>query len=77
MSRTTITLPDALQRALKEAAARRGISQGELVAESLRAYGIKPQSEAHRFVEQARQYANLDPKDALAIAVEETRAARG
>ena len=40
MTRVTLSLPDELHRALKEAAATRGRTLGELVAESVVAYGI-------------------------------------
>ena len=48
MTRVTLSLPDELHRALKEAAATRGRTLGELVAESVVAYGIKPREEAER-----------------------------
>ena len=76
MSRLTLSLPDPLHRALKEAAAVRGRSIGELVAESVVAYGIKPREEAEQLVARARALSRLTEKRALALAVRETRAAR-
>ncbi len=76
MSRLTLTLPDELHRALKESAAARGTTIGELVAESVIAYGIKPRATAEQLVARARRGANLTASRAEALAVRETRAAR-
>lgn len=76
MSRLTLTLPDELHRALKESAAARGTTIGELVAESVIAYGIKPRATAEQLVARARRGANLTASRAAALAVRETRAAR-
>lgn len=76
MARLTITLPDDLHRALKESAARRDTTIGELVAESLEFYGIKPAGAAERLVAAARAHGGLDESEAIALAVEETRAQR-
>jgi predicted transcriptional regulator len=76
MARLTITLPDELQRALKEAAARRGTTIGGLIEESLTHYGIKPHADAMALVEKARANSALPEREALALAVRETRAAR-
>lgn len=76
MGRITLTLPDELHRALKEAAAVRGKTIGELVAESVAAYGIKPREEAERLVARARARAGLSEARALELARRETRAAR-
>jgi hypothetical protein len=77
MSRITISLPDELHRALKESAARRGTTIGELVAESLEFYGIKSDDEARQLVALARERSGLDEDEALDLAVSETRDARG
>jgi hypothetical protein len=77
MGRLTISLPDELQRALKETAARRGQTIGELVAESLEFYGIKTREQAEALVARARERSRLGEDEALAIAVSETRAQRG
>ena len=76
MSRLTITLDDDLHRALKETAARQGRSITAIIEESLRLRGIQDQAGARALVEQARQRAQVAPDEALALAVEETRAAR-
>ncbi len=77
MARLTIGLPDELHRALKEAAARRGRTIGDLVAESLAFYGIKSGETARGLIDKARAQAALNENEALAIAQEETRAVRG
>jgi len=76
MARMTITLPDNLHRALKEAAARRDRTIGDLVAESLVVYGIKPREDARALVARARERSQLSEAEATALAVTETRAAR-
>ena len=76
MSRLTITLNDDLHRALKETAARQGLSIASTVDESLRLRGIQDQESARAVVAQARKRAQLDPDEALEFAVEETGAAR-
>jgi predicted transcriptional regulator len=76
MTRLTITLDDDLHRALKETAARQGRSIASIIEESLRLRGIQDQTSARALVEQARQRAQLDPEEAMALAVEETRDAR-
>lgn len=76
MSRLTITLPDELHRALKEAAARRGVGLSELIAESLEHYGVKPREAAEALVARARVASGTTEEAALAVAIEETRKAR-
>ena len=76
MARLTITLPDALHRALKESAARRDTTIGELVSESLVFYGIKTADAADELVAAARAHSGLTEDEATALAVEETRAQR-
>lgn len=73
MARLTITLPDPLHRALKEAAARRGTTLGELICESLEQYGIKPADRAAEMVTRARRRSGLDEGAAVELAVGETR----
>ncbi len=77
MSRITISLPEDLHRALKESAARRGTTIGDLVAESLEFYGIKSLEDARKIVKLARDTSGLGEGDALDVAVSETRAVRG
>ena len=76
MRRLTITLTDEKHRALKQAAARSGKTIGQIVAESLEFYGIKTEQQASALVARARQRANLREKQALDIAVRETREQR-
>lgn len=76
MSRLTINLPEGYHQALKEAAARRGVSIGHLVAESLAAYGVKPAETVQQLLERARRQSALAAEDAAELAEAETRAAR-
>jgi len=76
MARLTITLPDDLHRALKETAARRGRALGELIAESLVAYGVKSRASAEELVQRARKRASLSEREAMRVALRETRAVR-
>jgi predicted transcriptional regulator len=76
MARLTITLTDALHRALKEAAARRRRTIGDLIEESLELYGVKDAESAAELVARARAHSTLDERQALKLAVGETRAAR-
>jgi hypothetical protein len=76
MARLTVTLPDDLHRALKEAAALRGTTISALVAESLGANGIKSRENAAALVARARAASGLPEARALALAARETRAAR-
>lgn len=76
MGRLTISLPDELHRALKEAAARRGRTIGELIAESVEFYGIKSEERAAELVARARARSGLPEAEAIEIAERETRAAR-
>lgn len=54
MSRLTITLSEPRYRALKEAAAQRGKTIGQLIDESLDFYGIKSREQALDLVRRAR-----------------------
>jgi len=76
VSRLTITLPEELHQALREAAARRGIGLGDLIAESLEFYGVKPRETAESLVARARAKSALSEPAALELAVGETRRAR-
>jgi hypothetical protein len=60
-----------------EAAARQKRSIASIIEESLRLRGIRDQASARSLVDQARGRSDLDADAALALAVEETRAARG
>jgi predicted DNA-binding ribbon-helix-helix protein len=76
MSRLTITLPEARYRALKEAAAQRSKTIGQLIDESLDFYGIKSHTQALDLVRQARAHSQLSETQAMALALEEGHAAR-
>lgn len=76
MGRLTITLEDDLHRAVKETAARQGISIGQIVAESLLLRGIKPMETARRLVARARLQASCSEEEATDLAVAETLAQR-
>ena len=76
MSRLTITLSEQRHRALKEAAASRGKTIGEIVDASLEYYGIKTSNSAAELVSRARATAGLTSDDAMKIATEETRKQR-
>jgi len=76
MSRLTITLNDTIHQALKEAALHQRRPIGKIIEESLILRGIKPVRDARALVAQARERSELTEKEALALAVEETRSAR-
>ena len=76
MARLTISLPDELHQALREAAAKRNRSLGELVAESLEFYGIKTEEKAQDLVARARRAADLTEEEAADLAARETWASR-
>ena len=73
MPRLTISLTDRTHRALKAAAARQGRSMGALIEESLELQGILSSDTARDIVERARSSAGLSDREAMAIAVRETR----
>ena len=75
MARLTISLPSQLHQALKEAAVRRNETIGELIAESLIAYGVKPESSAVELVRQARLRSALPADQAMRLALSATAAA--
>ena len=76
MARLTVTLTNERHRALKEAAARRNKSIGQLIEESLEFYGIKSTESAAELVTAARHRAGLRKADAVALACKETQAER-
>ena len=76
MARLTISLPAELHQALREAAVRRNGTIGELIAESLIAYGVKPEASAVELVRQARLRSALPADQALRLALGETAAVR-
>lgn len=76
MSRLTITLSEARYRALKEAAAQRAKTIGQLIDESLEFYGIKSREHALDLVRRARARSKLSEEQALKVANEEVEATR-
>ncbi len=76
MSRLTISLSEPRYRALKEAAAQRGKTIGQLIDESLDFYGIKSNEAALDLVRRARARSVLSPEQALALAQQEQHATR-
>lgn len=76
MSRLTITLSEDRYRAVKEAAAQRGKTIGQLIDESLDFYGIKSQHQALTLVQQARERSQLIEQQAVALAQEEVQTSR-
>ena len=76
MARLTITLSEERHRALREAAARRRKTLGQLIEESLEFYGIKTSRNAEKLLAKVRARATLSESEALALAVKETRTAR-
>ncbi|MBL8223779.1 MAG: CopG family transcriptional regulator [Chromatiales bacterium] len=76
MSRLTITLSEARYRALKEAAAQRNKTIGQLIDESLEFYGIKSRDDARDLVRRARARSRLSGEQALAVAQKQVRAVR-
>jgi predicted DNA-binding ribbon-helix-helix protein len=76
MSRLTITLSEPRYRALKETAAQRGKTIGQLIDESLDFYGIKSNEQALDLVRRARERSALSQEQALALAQLEVQAAR-
>lgn len=76
MSRLTITLTERRYRALKEAAAQRNKTIGQLIDESLDFYGIKSRDQALDVVRRVRARSALSEEQALALAQEEVGALR-
>lgn len=76
MNRLTITLSESRYRALKEAAARRHKTIGQLVDESLEFYDIKSHDEALDLVRRAHEHSGLSEDEAMTLALQETRAMR-
>lgn len=76
MSRLTITLSESRYRALKEAAAQRNKTIGQLIDESLDFYGIKSREQALDLVRRARACSALSEEQSLKLAQEEVQAVR-
>ena len=76
MPRMTITLSEERQRALKEAAARRGTTITAIIDESLEIAGIRTQNTAEQILAKARANAQMSEEEAMALALEEVAAVR-
>ena len=76
MSRLTITLSEPRYRALKQAAAQRDKTIGQLIDESLDFYGIKSNEQALDLVRRARARSVLSEEQALTLAQVEVQATR-
>lgn len=76
MTRLTITLSEPRHRALKETAAVRGKTIGQLIDESLDFYGIKSLDDAAELVRRARTTNVLSQQQAMDTALEEVQMAR-
>ena len=76
MNRLTISLSESRYRALKEAAAQRDKTIGQLIDESLDFYGIKSNEEALDLVRRARARSVLGNEQALTLAQEEQQTKR-
>ena len=77
MPRLSIRLSDAVYRALKDAAVRRGKTIAAIIEESLAQSGITAVERANALVIRARAAAGLSPEETVALAERETRATRG
>jgi ribosome-binding protein aMBF1 (putative translation factor) len=73
----TITLSEERRKAVKEAAARRGVSITELIDESLELAGVRTQEDAANIVARARAQSGLSDAEAMDLALRETAAVRG
>lgn len=76
MPRLTITLSEERQRAVKEAAARRGTTITALIDESLELAGVRTRESAAQIVARARANAALSDPEAMDLALRETAAVR-
>ncbi len=76
MGRLTISLSEERHLALKEAAARQHKSIREIIESSLDYYGIKTKKAARSYTAMARTNSGLSDEEAMAIAIQETRASR-
>jgi hypothetical protein len=76
MPRMTITLSEERQRAVKEAAARRGTTITALIDESLELAGIRTRESAQQIVARARANSGLTDAEAMDLALREMAAER-
>lgn len=76
MPRTTITLSDERYRALKQAAARRGLTITEIVDQALELAGVNTRESVMQMLAEAGRRSGLTEEQAMRLAVEETRSER-
>jgi hypothetical protein len=76
MPRLTINLSTGMHRALKEEAARRGLTIGRIIEQSLELAGVKTSEQAEELLARARARSGLREEEALRLAVAETRRVR-
>jgi predicted DNA-binding ribbon-helix-helix protein len=74
--RTTITLSDERYRALKQAAARRGLTITEIVDQALELAGVNTRESVMQMLAEAGRRSGLTEEQAMRLAVEETCAER-
>jgi len=76
VSRQTVTISDEIWIALKETSIKRKKNIGQIIEESLLAYGIKTRKNALDLVRMAQERSNLPEEEALALGVDESRKIR-
>ena len=76
MPRTTIALSEERYRALKQAAARRGVTITEIVDQALELAGINTRESIAQMLAEAGRRSGLTEEEATQLAVRETRAVR-
>jgi hypothetical protein len=76
MTRLTITLSESRHRALKETAAVRGKTIGQLIDKSLDFYGVKSHGDAAELVRRARTANALSQQQAIDLALDEVKQSR-
>jgi len=72
----TITLSEERQRALKEAAARRGMTITAIIDESLEIAGVRTERVGLQILAKARANAQLSDEEAMELALQEVAAVR-
>lgn len=76
MSKLTVEVPEERRRAIKAAAARRGLTIAQLIDESLRLNGVRTEDEIEGLMNRLRANATLSEEEALAFGVRVTREVR-
>ena len=76
MTRLTITLSESRHRALKESAAVRVKTIGQLIDESLDFYGVKSLNDASELVRRARTANGLSQQHVMELALNEVQSSR-